>query len=263
MKNPLGSNSATRSQLRTGIAAGRKRNRRLQNILTYPGDWVREAGSELPNSKIQWVKHISHGFSNRQNFIPGIFFHCGGLGTARLPSKYSRQRFCFLRVSGNIAMAKLSDLGLKYRAFMEMYRYRRIDWRPGTVLKRSPSETRIAIVTSAAFFRADQEPFDLSVRGGDASYRTIPADTDLKCLRIGHRSHAFDCSGIESDKNLALPLDRLHELKAEGKIGAVTPRHFSLMGSISALRRLISVTAPAIAAQLAEDRADAVLLTPV
>ena len=160
-------------------------------------------------------------------------------------------------------MAKLSDLNLQDRMFMEMYRYRRIDWRPGAVLGKPLSEARIAIVTSAAYFRPDQEPFDLSVRGGDTSYRTIPADTDLKCLRIGHRSHAFDRSGIKSDKNLALPLDRLHELKAEGKIGAVAPRHFSLMGSISAPGRLIAVTAPTIAVHLAEDRADAVLLTPV
>jgi D-proline reductase (dithiol) PrdB len=160
-------------------------------------------------------------------------------------------------------MAKLSDLKLTYRIFMEAYRYRRFDWRPGSVLRKPLWESQIAVVTSAAFFRPDQAPFDRSVRGGDVSFREIPADTNLATLRIAHKSDAFDHSGIESDKNLALPLDRLRELKAEGRIGGVAPRHYSFMGSISAPARFVRITAPAIAGKLKEDRTDAVLLTPV
>lgn len=146
---------------------------------------------------------------------------------------------------------------------MKTYRYRQFDWRPGAVLKKSLSQARIAVVTSAAFFRPDQAPFDHSIRGGDYSFREIPLETDLDTLQIGHKSDAFDHSGIESDKNLALPLDRLRELKAEGRIGDVAPRHFSLMGSISAPARLVSVTAPEIARRLRDDQVEGVLLTPV
>ncbi len=70
-------------------------------------------------------------------------------------------------------------------------------------------------------------------------------------------------TGIERDKNLALPLDRLRELKQEDVIGEVAKRHYSLMGSITAPGRLMSITAPEIGRSLAEDRVDAVLLTPV
>jgi D-proline reductase (dithiol) PrdB len=160
-------------------------------------------------------------------------------------------------------MAKLSDLKLKYQIFMRTYRYRQFDWRLGAVLQKPLSQARIAVVTSAAFFRPDQPSFDASIRGGDYSFREIPLETDLATLQIGHKSDAFNHSGIESDKNVALPLDRLRELNAEGRIGDIAPRHYSLMGSISAPARLISVTAPEIARRLAEDQVNGVLLTPV
>ncbi len=160
-------------------------------------------------------------------------------------------------------MAQLSDLKLKYRFYMQTYSYRQIDWRPGAQLRKPLSESKIAVVTSAAFYGAGQKPFDPSVRGGDYSYREIPEDVALETLRIGHKSDAFDHTGIERDKNLALPLDRLRELRQEGLIGDVSKRHYSLMGSITAPARLVSNTAPEIARGLLEDAVDAVLLTPV
>jgi len=160
-------------------------------------------------------------------------------------------------------VARLSDLKLKYRLFMQAYPYRHVDWRPGAVLSKPLPEARIALVTTAGFYRPDQAPFDDSHQAGDCSYREIPADTGLDELRTGHTSDAFDRSGIERDKNLALPLDRLRELSAQGCIGPVAPRHFSFMGAIVAPGRLIAVTAPEAAAKLREDRVDGVLLTPV
>ena len=62
-----------------------------------------------------------------------------------------------------------------------------------------------AVVTTAAFFRPDQIPFDTSSRGGDYSYRVIPLETYLSSLHIAHRSDAFDVRGIESDKNFRPP----------------------------------------------------------
>lgn len=160
-------------------------------------------------------------------------------------------------------MARLSDLKLKYRLYMQAYPYRHIDWRPGAQLRKPLSESRIAVVTSAAFYGPGQAPFDASARGGDYSYREIPEDVALETLRIGHKSDAFDHSGIEKDKNLALPLDRLRELEHDGVIGEVAKHHYSLMGSITAPARLVSITAPEIARKLAEGGVDAVLLTPV
>jgi D-proline reductase (dithiol) PrdB len=160
-------------------------------------------------------------------------------------------------------MAKISDLKLAYQAFMKAYPYRRVDWYHGASLKKPLREARLAVVTTAAFFRPDQPPFNTSIRGGDCSYRIIPFETDLSTLGIAHRIDAFDIRGIASDKNLALPLDRLKFLVQEGFIGAVAPRHFSFMGSITAPGRLITNSAPEVSRLLLEDAVDAVLLTPV
>ena len=160
-------------------------------------------------------------------------------------------------------MAKLSDLKLTYQIFMRAYPYRKVDWRPGARLSKPLGEARVAVVATAASFKPDQLPFDGSIRGGDCSYRVLPLDTVLSTLGIAHRSEAFDIRGIASDKNLALPLDRLKSLAEKGVIGSVAPHHFSFMGSISAPGRLINSTAPEVAHILVEDAVDAVLLTPV
>lgn len=159
-------------------------------------------------------------------------------------------------------MARLSDLPLQYRTFMKLYPYRSYDWSPGKRLEKPLGQSRLAVVTTAAFYLSSQPPFDKSIRGGDYSYRIIPADADLGEIRVGHKSASFDHSGIKRDPNLALPLDRLRELVEEGKIGSLAPRHFSFMGSITAPGRLVKLTAPQVAQLLKEDQVDAVFLTP-
>lgn len=160
-------------------------------------------------------------------------------------------------------MAKISDLKLAYQLFMKAYRYRKVAWRPGARLKKPLAEARIAVVTTAGFYRPDQLPFDLSILGGDTSYRVIPAETDLHTLQSAHRSDSFDIRGLAADENLALPLDRLKSLAQQGIIGEVAPRHFSFMGSIVAPGRLIAGTAPQVARMLLDDAVDGVFLTPV
>lgn len=160
-------------------------------------------------------------------------------------------------------MASLEDLKLSYRLFMRAYPYRSVDWKPGTHLAKPLSEATIAVVTTAAFYLPTQAPFDETMRGGDWSFREIPVDADLASLGIAHKSDAFDHRGIEDDKNLALPLDRLREMEAAGEIGGVARMHYSFMGSVTAPGRLMSESAPAVARLLREREVDAVVLTPV
>lgn len=70
-------------------------------------------------------------------------------------------------------MAHLSDLKLKFGALIQGYPFRRVDWRPGTHLSKPLNEARIALITTAGLYLPDQAP--------------------------------FDHSGIEADRNLALP----------------------------------------------------------
>ena len=160
-------------------------------------------------------------------------------------------------------MAQLSDLKLKYQLLIKGYPFRRLDWHPGACLTKPLSQSRIALITTAGFYLPDQKPFDQSYRHDDCSYREIPWSTPVDILQIGQSSDAFDHSGIEADRNLTLPLDRLREMISAGEIGESAPRHFSIMGSIVAPARLISESGPKIAAKLREDSVDGVLIAPV
>jgi len=160
-------------------------------------------------------------------------------------------------------MAKLSDLKWRDRLFMQTYRYRRYDWLPGVRLGKPLAASRMAVITTAALHLPEQPPFDESFKGGDFSYRIIPATADLTALRMSHRSEAFDPAGIERDRNVAFPLDRFREMVGEGELGSISPRHYSFMGSIPAPGRLMKQSAPEVLARLREDEVDAVFLVPV
>jgi D-proline reductase (dithiol) PrdB len=160
-------------------------------------------------------------------------------------------------------MAELHELPLYVRLFLKSYPWRRIDPVPWTLLPKPLGQCRLALVSSAGFFLPGQPPFDSSIRGGDPSFREIPADADVASLIESHRSRSFDHSGLRRDPNVAFPLDRIRELARQGRIGFVNRRHLSFMGSITAPGRLISRTAPEAARRLVEDGVDAALLIPV
>jgi D-proline reductase (dithiol) PrdB len=159
-------------------------------------------------------------------------------------------------------MSTFDELPLWLRTTLKVYRWRRIDPVPCARLARPIEQSRVALVTTAGIVPPDQPPFDASIKGGDWSYRVIAGDADPGSLGEFHRSRSFDHAGIAADRNLALPLDRLRELAADGAIGEVAPRHLSFMGSITAPGRLVRDTAPSAAQLLADDAVDIALLVP-
>jgi D-proline reductase (dithiol) PrdB len=160
-------------------------------------------------------------------------------------------------------MGDTSEFSLTIRLFLRTYQWRRIDPVPWTPLRKPLSQCRLALVSSAGFVLPDQPPFDESFRGGDPSFREIPAEAEVRTLVDTHRSESFDHSGLRQDPNVAFPLDRVRELVATGRIGSVSHRHLSCMGSITAPGRLIKETAPPAVRKLAEDGVDVALLVPV
>jgi D-proline reductase (dithiol) PrdB len=160
-------------------------------------------------------------------------------------------------------MARLEDLKLSHRLFMKTYRFRSVDWSPGARLVKPLGEARLALVSTAGLHLPHQAAFDLAIKGGDASFRELANPVEVQKLRIAHRSSAFDQTGALEDRNLVFPLDRFRELVTRREVGSLNHRHFSFMGSITAPGRLISETAPQVAAELREDQVDAVFLVPV
>lgn len=160
-------------------------------------------------------------------------------------------------------MAEVRDLPYWVQAMLAAYRWRRIDPTPRATLRVPLERARVALVTTAGLVAPGQPPFDESSPGGDWSYRVIPGDLDPERLEEHQRSESFDHAGIASDRNLALPLNRLRELVADGTIGEVAPRHLSFMGSITAPGRLMRRSAPEAAGLLVEDQVDLALVIPV
>ncbi|MCP4663878.1 MAG: hypothetical protein GY856_51495, partial [bacterium] len=148
-------------------------------------------------------------------------------------------------------MVQVNELSFALRTFLKAYRWQKIDPVPLAILEKPLNRCRVALVSSAGLVVPGDPPFDETVKGGDYSFRVIPADADLERLEEHHRSDSFDHGGIEADRNMGMPLDRLHELAAAGEIGEVAPHHVSVMGSITAPRRFMKTTVPAAADLLA------------
>lgn len=160
-------------------------------------------------------------------------------------------------------MASISELSLSHRLFLAAYRFRALDPVPFARLAKPLSEARIALVTTGGLSAPGQQPFDERVRGGDRSFRLIPGDVDVSTLQIHQRSESFDHAGLEADRNLGFPLDRLREMSRRGEVGVPAPRHLSFMGAITAPGRLVRESAPAAAEALLADGVDAALLVPL
>lgn len=125
-------------------------------------------------------------------------------------------------------------------------------------LQRPLSQSRVAIVTTAALRLASQPKFI----GGDQSFRVLPATTDG--LILGQISPNFDRAGFIQDPNVVFPIDRLREMAAEGVIGSVAPQHISFLGAQGESLSTIQMdSGPAAARLLLDDAVDLVLLTPV
>lgn len=119
------------------------------------------------------------------------------------------------------------------------------------------AECRVALVTTGGVHLPEQERFDIDDLAGDCSYREIPADAEELTW-----THAYYRPEDRSDLDAVFPLWTLRGLESEGVIGALNGRHFSFMGAIHDPAPLVEDTAPEVAAKLAADRVDAVLLTP-
>lgn len=160
-------------------------------------------------------------------------------------------------------MADLDELSIGTRLYLRAYRWRTVAPVPLLQMQKPLARSRVAIVSTAGLVLPHQPPFDETVRGGDWSFRSIPDDTDARSLRLTHRSASFDHRPAELDPNIAFPLDRLHELVADGHVGEANHRHFSFMGSLTATSNLLARSAPEVARALSEDGVDVALLVPI
>ena len=125
-------------------------------------------------------------------------------------------------------------------------------------LRQPLSESRVAIVTTAALRTVDQPKWT----GGDQSFRVLGPGTEG--LVLGHISPNYDRSGFVSDPNVVFPVDRLREMGSAGTIGSLASINIAFLGAQDETMTTIRLdSGPAAAKLLKEDAVDVVLLTPV
>ena len=133
---------------------------------------------------------------------------------------------------------------------------------PFTPVGKPLDRCRVALVTTGGVHGKDQNPFDMSDKSGDPSYREIPSDTEVAQLTITH--DYYNHADAVADPNLILPIEPLRQLLHEGVIGSIGPRFFSFMGHVQSehLETLTQITAPEVAEALKADEVDVAFLTP-
>lgn len=119
------------------------------------------------------------------------------------------------------------------------------------------NEARVALISTAGLHRREDPPFT----PGAGDYRIIPDDYDMGDLVMSHVSMNFDRTGFYQDVNVAFPIERMRDLKAEGVIGDVASRHYSFMGATPPTA--MEPVARDLAQVLKADAVDTVLLCPV
>jgi len=139
-----------------------------------------------------------------------------------------------------------------------------IPWTPVTKPLRA---SKVALLTTAGVSMKGDAPFDMEMERkrptrGDPSWRAPRADASAESVEVDHLH--IDTRYIERDLNVALPLERLHQLAREGVVGAVAETHYSIMGyQGNDSRALVEESAPAIAAAMRREEVDLALLAPV
>ena len=133
---------------------------------------------------------------------------------------------------------------------------------PWTPLRKPLSECTVAVLSTAGLYLKDsQPPFDAANIEGDWTLRELPADASPADLGIAHAHYPHEAA--ETDLNTVYPLDRLRELVAEGRIGAVAGTHYSISGYCTRSDLLVEKTAPELVAALGAAQVDVVLHVPV
>jgi D-proline reductase (dithiol) PrdB len=120
------------------------------------------------------------------------------------------------------------------------------------------SEATVMLVSSAGVHFRSDPPF---APVDDLSFRRIPFDTPAALLRPSHPSPIRRPGLI--DLNVVHPAERLSELAAAGRIGAVAGHHQSILGAIKSLVPLVTKLGPAMAEDAVASGATVVMLVPL
>jgi D-proline reductase (dithiol) PrdB len=92
------------------------------------------------------------------------------------------------------------------------------------------NQRRVAVITTAGVHMPNDRPFQFNQHD---SYRVIPGNVEANDLVMSHGESSFDRTAFQRDGNMVFPIDRLHEMVADGIIGSVADFHYSFGAPMS------------------------------
>lgn len=121
---------------------------------------------------------------------------------------------------------------------------------------------RATLITTGGVHLSTDQPFDMANPLGDSTFREIPVSTRIENLVITH--DYYDHRDADRDPNVVFPLERFRELASSGRLGGLTPTHWSFMGHITGhlVDELETRRIPALIAKLKHEQPDFAFLTP-
>lgn len=131
---------------------------------------------------------------------------------------------------------------------------------PFTPIRRGLPMLNLGLISSAGAYIEGTEPFDISLPGGDPSFREIPVEVAAEDFRFAAKG--YDPEAIRTDRNSQIPVDRLLEYQENAVIGKLNPVWWSLMGNIPNAALVAEEMAPKIADRLKRYEINAALLIP-
>lgn len=154
-------------------------------------------------------------------------------------------------------MAHLETIPLSERKMMEALDCSGFEGRRPWVIGKLLNQRRVALISTAALSLRSDKVYQRD----ETAFRVIPGDVDAGDVVMSHSSVNFDRTGFQQDLNVCFPLQRLHELAAEGVIGSVARYHYTVSGA--AHPQDLAPSAHAIAQTMLAERVDTVLLVPI
>ena len=149
-----------------------------------------------------------------------------------------------------------------YRAegYDKSYRWAHFDDVPFTPLTRPLTACRVGLVTTSEMAIHGEPP---PVADDDPLRDPYSLPSETPVAKLYSRKTAYDRFATTlDDVDSYLPLTRLREAAAEGRIGGLAPRFHTAFSQYSQ-RKTVNVDAPRIEGWLREDRVDVAVLTAV
>ncbi|MBT4289239.1 MAG: hypothetical protein HOD92_18080 [Deltaproteobacteria bacterium] len=162
----------------------------------------------------------------------------------------------------NQFFSKLFQLDIVKRNWAKRYQGLSFNDTPWAALKKPLNESRFTFITTAGVHLKSDQPFNMSDKDGDPTYRSFTFDSDPSDLMITH--DYYNHNDADRDINVVLPLDALQNCLDQKIIGSLSNSIYSFMGHIEGknIKKMIRNSCRELSQILLKDQIDVAIVSP-